>query len=203
MPPHHPLPILLLLFISAPPPAAALNTVADCGPSLLPLSPCAPFVQGSTPAPVRTCCDSVEKLYRHNVTCLCVLLDNSGPELPLPINTTLALQLPLLCKLNISPTTCPGVLLPSPSPHTNASVAANPNSRAKGMELTEITTGNEWTELLVFDDLFLWGISASPMGTGSPRPRFVSFAYHNNAEVRIEAETWVLMLIMAALFFLQ
>lgn len=107
--PHHSLPILLLLlFISTPPPAAALNTVADCGPSLLPLSPCAPFVQGSTPAPVRTCCDSVEKLYKHNVTCLCVLLDNSGPELPLPINTTLALQLPLLCKLNISPTTCPG-----------------------------------------------------------------------------------------------
>ncbi|XP_042013092.1 non-specific lipid transfer protein GPI-anchored 10-like isoform X2 [Salvia splendens] len=176
MPPHHPLPILLLLlFISAPSPAAALNTVADCGPSLLPLSPCAPFVQGSTPAPVRKCCDSVEKLYKHNVTCLCVLLDNSGPELPLPINTTLALQLPLLCKLNISPTTCPGVLLPSPSPHTNASVAANPNSRAK----------------------------ASPMGTGSPRPRFVSFAYHNNAEVRIEAETRVLMLIMAAIFFLQ
>ncbi|XP_042016376.1 non-specific lipid transfer protein GPI-anchored 10-like, partial [Salvia splendens] len=177
-PPHHPLPILLLLlFISAPPPAAAtLNTVADCGPSLLPLSPCAPFVQGSTPAPVRTCCNSVEKLYKHNVTCLCVLLDNSGPELPLPINTTLALQLPFLCKLNISPTTCPGVLLPSPSPHTHASVAANPNSRARGMELTVITTGNEWlsssrlllaliTELLVFDDLFLWGISASPMGT--------------------------------------
>lgn len=82
------------------------------------------------------------------------------------------------------------------------------------MELTEIsiTTGNEWlyfkqnllvliTELLVFDDLFLWGISASPMGTGSPRPRFVSFAYHNSAEVRIEAETRVLMLIMAAFFF--
>ncbi|KAL1541721.1 non-specific lipid transfer protein GPI-anchored 10-like isoform X1 [Salvia divinorum] len=174
MPPRHPLPtLLLLLFVSAPPPAAALNTVADCGPSLLPLSPCAPFVQGSTPAPVRTCCDSVEKLYKHNVTCLCVLLDNSGPDSPLPINTTLALQLPLLCKLNINPSTCPGVLLPSPSPRAHASSGAKPNSRAR----------------------------ASPMGTGSPRPRFVSFAYHSSAEGRIKAETRVLMLIMAAIFF--
>lgn len=107
--PYHALPIaLLILFISVPLPAATLNTVADCGPSLLPLASCGPFVQGSAPTPVRTCCDSVEKLYNHNVTCLCVLLDNSGPDSPLPINTTLALHLPLLCKLNINPSTCPG-----------------------------------------------------------------------------------------------
>ncbi|XP_057804975.1 non-specific lipid transfer protein GPI-anchored 10 [Salvia miltiorrhiza] len=182
MPPHHSLPIaLLVLFISTPPrPAAALNTVADCGLSLLPLAPCGPFVQGNAPAPVRTCCDSVEKLYKQNVTCLCVLLDNSGPESPLPINTTLALHLPLLCKLNINPSTCPGVSLPSPSPPTHVSLGAKPKSRPRG------------------------GISASPMITRSPRPRFGSSGYNHSAEVRMEAETQLLMLlIMAAILFTE
>ncbi|KAH6820689.1 hypothetical protein C2S53_003384 [Perilla frutescens var. hirtella] len=182
--PHHlsllPFPITLVLLLLSPlsPDAVAQNTVADCGPSLLPLAPCGPFVQGRAPAPVRTCCDNVDVLYKHNLTCLCVLLDNSSLESPIPINTTLALQLPLLCKLKIDPSTCPGSSLPSLSPPTQVSLGAKGKPKS-------IATG---------------GISASPVITSPTRPRFTGFRVHQNAEVRLEAGTSLLMLLMAAIF---
>lgn len=111
--PHYHLSLLLLLLLPClPPHAAAQSTVADCGPSLLPLAPCGAFVQGRAAAPVESCCDNVDLLYKRNPTCLCALLASSGSVSPFPINVSLALQLPLLCKLNnVDPSTCPGMYL--------------------------------------------------------------------------------------------
>lgn len=108
--PHYHLSLLLLLLPCLPPHAVAQSTVADCGASLLPLAPCGAFVQGRAAAPVESCCDNVDVLYKRNPTCLCALLTSSGSVSPFPINVSLALQLPLLCKLNnVDPSTCPGM----------------------------------------------------------------------------------------------
>lgn len=75
-------------------------TVADCTPRLMLLVPCAPFVQGTVPSPAQPCCDNLQQLYNQQPGCLCLLLNDTALS-SFPINTTLALQLPLLCNLQV------------------------------------------------------------------------------------------------------
>ncbi|GFP99369.1 protein yls3 [Phtheirospermum japonicum] len=119
--PHHPfrpLPFptaVILVFLSGLSlDALAQNTIAECGPSLLPLAPCAPFVQGMAASPAQSCCHSLDQLYSQKHTCLCLLLHDSTLSSSFPVNRTLALQLPLLCNLQIDISTCAGMLLPIP-----------------------------------------------------------------------------------------
>ncbi|CAK9147735.1 unnamed protein product [Ilex paraguariensis] len=86
-------------------------TVAGCGTSLLPLVPCAPFVQGSVPSPAQQCCDNLKQFYNQQPNCLCFLLNNTALR-SFPINRTLALQLPLLCNLQVDISACSGVYEP-------------------------------------------------------------------------------------------
>ncbi|KAI3454842.1 hypothetical protein Pfo_011505 [Paulownia fortunei] len=164
---------LILLFVSwLSPEALAQNAIAECGPNLLDLAPCAPFVQGMAATPVQPCCDSLDQLYSQKPTCLCLLLHDTTLPSSFPINTTLALQLPLLCNLQIDTSTCAGTSLPSLAPPTQVSFGAKPNS----------------------------SVAASPIVTVAPRPSFMGFGFHHNAEVRLKAEGQLLMLLLAAIF---
>ncbi|KAF9593170.1 hypothetical protein IFM89_020466 [Coptis chinensis] len=88
----------------------ALTPDLDCGPRLLPLVSCAPFMQGSMPNPGQMCCDGLTDIYDQQPNCLCSLL-NDPRFISFPINQTLALQLPLLCSLAMNISTCSGGLI--------------------------------------------------------------------------------------------
>ncbi|RWR88378.1 protein YLS3 [Cinnamomum micranthum f. kanehirae] len=138
--------MLLLLFLvrvhvdcSPSPSNSSSGDIGECSPQQLlpPLVPCLAFVQGMISSPSEPCCDSVVNLYLQHPKCLCVLLDDT---ITLPINRTLMLQLPLLCSLNSTSSSCPGMHLPpsssSPAPQVhhasdaNSSTAAPPVTKA-------------------------------------------------------------------------
>ncbi|KAK4283439.1 hypothetical protein QN277_000389 [Acacia crassicarpa] len=96
-------------------------SIAQCSSSLLPLVPCAPFVQGVASSPGQPCCDNLKMLYTQAPRCLCVLQNVSSTFTSFPINRTLALQLPVRCTLQVNVSGCLGVKLPSNSPPTQAS----------------------------------------------------------------------------------
>ncbi|KAK9114897.1 hypothetical protein Syun_021694 [Stephania yunnanensis] len=111
--------ILLLLvslsnaFLANHPDASGM---VDCGPRLLRLAPCLPFVQGALPLPPQPCCDNLLDIFNELPSCLCTLL-NSSTIITFPINRTLALQLPALCNLSMNSSSCPGsVSLPGSAP---------------------------------------------------------------------------------------
>ncbi|WVZ13719.1 hypothetical protein V8G54_011285 [Vigna mungo] len=99
--------IILLLFISNLPnifsqdSSPSTPTIAECTSSLIPLIPCTPFVQGSDPSPGLLCCDNLKQIYSQEPHCLCLLFNVTNFS-SLPINRTLALQLPALCNLQVN-----------------------------------------------------------------------------------------------------
>lgn len=107
--------MLLLLFLvrvhvdcsPSPSNSSSSSDIGECSPQQLlpPLVPCLAFVQGMISSPSEPCCNSIVNLYLQHSKCLCVLLDDTTT---LPINRTLMLQLPLLCSLNSSSSSCPG-----------------------------------------------------------------------------------------------
>lgn len=82
-------------------------TLSDCISPLLPLTACAPFVQGTAQAPAQPCCDNLNQLYVTQQECLCLLLNDTSLN-TFPINRTLALQLPDLCRLQADLSVCSG-----------------------------------------------------------------------------------------------
>jgi len=107
--------LVLLLLISLPPTILSQNppiptdpTVTDCTPRLLPLAPCAPFVQGIAQTPVQPCCDNLNQLYQEQPGCICLLLEDTNLS-SFPINRTLALELPALCNVQINIAACSGI----------------------------------------------------------------------------------------------
>jgi hypothetical protein len=108
--------LILLLFISLPTatlsqdPNSSSPSIAQCAPSLLPLAPCAPFVQGAAQSPSQPCCSNLKQLYTQEPHCLCLLLNDTTFN-SFPINNTLALQLPLLCSLQVNISPCSGTLI--------------------------------------------------------------------------------------------
>ncbi|PHU24331.1 hypothetical protein BC332_09438 [Capsicum chinense] len=103
-------------------------TVSSCGPLLFQLAPCGPFVQGVSPSPTQRCCINLRQLYSQQPGCLCLLLNQTGIS-TLPINATLALQLPLLCSMHVDNSTCSvSEGLPPNSPTPQVSLGTNSNS---------------------------------------------------------------------------
>ncbi|XP_059664050.1 non-specific lipid transfer protein GPI-anchored 10-like [Cornus florida] len=103
-------------------------TIAEC---LLPLVPCAPFVQGRATSPAQPCCDNLKQLYNQQPSCLCLLL-NATSLTSFPINSTFSLQLPLLCNLHISTSICSGMPLTPSSPASQVSFGTKTNSTFAG-----------------------------------------------------------------------
>ncbi|XP_059455058.1 non-specific lipid transfer protein GPI-anchored 10 [Corylus avellana] len=128
--------LILLLLISLPTatlsqdPSSSGPSIAQCAPSLLPLAPCAPFVQGTAQSPSQPCCSNLKQLYTQEPHCLCLLLNDTTFN-SFPINNTLALQLPLLCSLQVNISPCSGINLPSNTSfgtNTNSTVGTNTNT---------------------------------------------------------------------------
>ncbi|XP_075489455.1 non-specific lipid transfer protein GPI-anchored 10-like [Primulina tabacum] len=150
----------------------AHNTIAERGPNLLSLAPCAPFMQGVEASPVQSCCDSLNQLYGQKPTCLCPFLNDPSALSSFPINTTLALELPQLCNLQIDPSICGGASLPSTSPGAQVSLGPRPNST----------------------------VAASPVVTVAPRPSIMGFRIRN-VEVSLKVKSQLWCLLMATIYF--
>ncbi|CAA2994815.1 Hypothetical predicted protein [Olea europaea subsp. europaea] len=166
---------LILLLLIGP----SLNTfsqstgIEQCSSNLLNLAPCAPFVQGIAPSPVQSCCDNLKQLYIQQPNCLCLLFnETTSSSFPININTTLALQLPLLCNLQMSISNCTGTPLPSTSPASQ--VPSGPKSNST--------------------------VAASPIVTVAPRTSIMEFGLHHNAGVNMnERGQFVMVLLIAIL----
>lgn len=88
----------------------------ECGSQLATLSACIPYVQGSNKIPTKDCCDGLLQIHKAIPKCLCVLIkDSSNPQLGLTINLTLALELPMICKVQTNISTCPALLHMAPN----------------------------------------------------------------------------------------
>ncbi|KAE8710663.1 putative AT-rich interactive domain-containing protein 5A [Hibiscus syriacus] len=103
------------------------QTVSDCNPRLVALMPCAPFVQGNAQKPAQSCCDNLNQLYGLQPACLCLLL-NDTTLTAFPINRTLAVHLPLLCKLRVNTSACSGLSSPPGSSGSQVSLGTNNSS---------------------------------------------------------------------------
>lgn len=84
------------------------DDVKDCADQLGDLAACIPFVSGTAKMPTPECCEETQKLKAAKPKCLCVLIkESTDPSLGLPINTTLALQMPSACKIDAKVSDCP------------------------------------------------------------------------------------------------
>ncbi|KAL5996787.1 hypothetical protein ACLOJK_007707 [Asimina triloba] len=81
----------------------------ECADQLQNLASCIPFVSGSAKKPTQQCCDETGKVRSKKHKCLGVLIkESTDPTLALPINTTLALQMPSACNIDAKVSDCPG-----------------------------------------------------------------------------------------------
>ena len=91
---------------------------AECTNQLIGLSTCLPYVGGTAKAPTPDCCSGLKQVLVKSKKCLCVLVkDRNDPGLGLKLNASLALNLPSICKSDVSIADCPALLnLPPNSP---------------------------------------------------------------------------------------
>ncbi|KAF3629968.1 putative NAC domain-containing protein-like [Capsicum annuum] len=90
----------------------------DCADQLGNLASCVPYVSGTAKKPTPECCEDTQKVKAAKPKCLCVLIkESTDPSLGLPINTTLALQMPSACNIDAKVSDCPSILkIPANSP---------------------------------------------------------------------------------------
>ncbi|KAJ8750440.1 hypothetical protein K2173_015579 [Erythroxylum novogranatense] len=90
----------------------------ECAEQLGNLAACIPFVSGTANKPTPECCQDTQKVKANKPKCLCVLIkESTDPSMGLPVNTTLALQMPSACNIDAKVSDCPTILnLPPDSP---------------------------------------------------------------------------------------
>ncbi|KAK3019080.1 hypothetical protein RJ639_004990 [Escallonia herrerae] len=181
---YTPTAVLFLLFLTCLPgtilsqkPSTGISpsvpTVAECGPALLPLASCAAFVQGTAPSPPQQCCDNLKQLYNQQAGCLCLLLNDTTLS-SFPINHTLAMQLPLVCDLQVDISACSGVSSPSIAP-PQVSLETKINST----------------------------VAASPVVTIAPRPTVMGFRFPQSAGMNLRTDGHlVVLVVLAAMAFM-
>lgn len=91
---------------------ASMGTMADdekdCADQLGNLASCIPFVSGTAKKPTPECCEDTRKVKATKPKCLCVLIkESTDPSAGLPVNTTLALQMPSACNIDAKVSDCP------------------------------------------------------------------------------------------------
>ncbi|KDP20109.1 hypothetical protein JCGZ_05878 [Jatropha curcas] len=173
--------LCFLLFISLPTKSFSQDPqIADCSPQLiLPLTPCAPFVQGTAQSPPPTCCENLKQLYLQQPGCLCLLLNDTNFT-SFPINRTLALQLPVLCHIQVNISACSGLpQVPTSSPTSQVSPGAQTNSSSE----RHINST----------------IAASPMIQVAPRPVIMGLGLGRSAAgIKLKAEGFMVLLAILA-----
>ena len=80
----------------------------ECAGQMADLAACIPFVSGTSKKPTPECCENTKKLKANKPKCLCVLIkESTDPSMGLPVNTTLALQMPSACDIDGKISDCP------------------------------------------------------------------------------------------------
>lgn len=80
----------------------------ECAEDLANMASCIPFVSGRAKEPTKKCCDDVVKVRGSKPRCLCVLIvESTDPAMAMPVNTTLALQMPAACNIDAKISDCP------------------------------------------------------------------------------------------------
>lgn len=80
----------------------------ECADEFTNLAACIPYVSGTAKKPNSECCEDTQKVKSANPKCLCVLIkESTDPSLGLPINTSLALQMPSACNIDAEVCDCP------------------------------------------------------------------------------------------------
>lgn len=65
-------------------------------------------VSGAAKKPAPKCCQDTQKVKANKPKCLCVLVkESTDPSMALPVNTTLALQMPSACNIDAQVSDCP------------------------------------------------------------------------------------------------
>ncbi|OAE18991.1 hypothetical protein AXG93_2637s1090 [Marchantia polymorpha subsp. ruderalis] len=88
----------------SPPTAVPPPPVQDCNPQLTQLASCLAFVTGQSSPPSAECCSNLGGVVETAPSCLCTLLEGGVSGL----NTTLAMQLPMYCNVEVNPDNCSG-----------------------------------------------------------------------------------------------
>lgn len=104
--------LAILMVLSILGVAAVVATIEqdekDCADQLTNLAACIPFVSGGASKPTAECCENTKKVKSAKPKCLCVLIkESTDPSMGLPVNTTLALQMPSACNIDASISDCP------------------------------------------------------------------------------------------------
>ncbi|XP_057467214.1 non-specific lipid transfer protein GPI-anchored 14-like [Actinidia eriantha] len=108
------LPILAML-VAAVAVATMEEDEKDCADQLANLAACIPYVSGTAKKPTPQCCQDTQKVKSAKPKCLCVLIkESTDPSMGLPVNTTLALQMPSQCNIDAKISDCPTLLNLSP-----------------------------------------------------------------------------------------
>ncbi|KAI5320495.1 PREDICTED: YLS3 [Prunus dulcis] len=113
---------------------ASMATMEDdeneCAEQMATLAACIPFVSGTAKKPTPECCENTKKVKANKPKCLCVLIKKStDPSMSLPVNTTLALQMPSACNIDGKISDCLSILkLPPSSPDAKIFKEADSNS---------------------------------------------------------------------------
>lgn len=76
---------------------------SGCTSSLLGLTPCLNYVNGSSSTPSSSCCSQLAGVVQSQPQCLCLLLNGTASSYGYSINTTQALALPGACKVQTPP----------------------------------------------------------------------------------------------------
>ncbi|XP_022860552.1 protein YLS3-like isoform X1 [Olea europaea var. sylvestris] len=183
--------LILLLLLSLSSNTFSQNAgIEQCSSNLLPLAPCAPFVQGAAPLPAQSCCDNLRQLYIQQPSCLCLFLNETTLS-SFPINTTLALQLPLICNLQISISTCTGTPLPSTPPISGPKT----NSTVAGLHLLF----SSFYYAAIYAQRNTYKSFASPMVTVAPRSSIMGFGLNHSVGVKLNPQSQVVMMLLIAI----
>ncbi|XAR66964.1 hypothetical protein NMG60_11013363 [Bertholletia excelsa] len=114
--------LTLLSIVALMSAAVAMSTMEDekteCADQMANLAACIPFVSGTAKKPTQQCCEDTQKVKSAKPKCLCVLIkESTDPSMGLPVNITLALQMPSACHIDAKVSDCPSLLnLPPDSP---------------------------------------------------------------------------------------
>lgn len=104
--------IFIVLALTGTITASLEDDEKECAEQMTELAACIPFVSGTAKQPTKECCDDTNKVRNAKPKCLCVLIkESSDPSMGLPINTTLALQMPAACNIDAKVSDCPCNLL--------------------------------------------------------------------------------------------
>ncbi|KAM7276652.1 hypothetical protein ACFE04_018518 [Oxalis oulophora] len=127
----------------------------QCADQLTSLASCIPYVSGSAKKPTPECCTDTKKVKSDSPKCLCVLIkESTDPSMGLPINTTLALELPTLCNMDASVANCPTLLKLAPG-SADAKIFEDASGSASTSTTTSSTTDSPTS-------------SSSPASTSTP-----------------------------------